>query len=161
MKTLIGVMMLGGGLAAAQATTWDVTLELNGLQRGNKAPSGGPSTQGGTVGVGIRYDDISNTLTVNTPYGISRWNPLAGDSQGVPFHSGAAGHESQVLRNHLAALQFPFHARLGVFAGNLQSPGFPGGEIRGSLTMVPEPETVALVVLGFGALVWMIRRDRT
>lgn len=42
---------------------------------------------------------------------------------------------------------------------NIHTNVFPGGEIRGFLAPVPEPESWALLVLGFGALGGAMRRN--
>jgi len=41
---------------------------------------------------------------------------------------------------------------------NIHTTQFPGGEIRGFLQAVPEPETYALMLVGLGAIGWMNRR---
>ncbi|AOF80686.1 PEP-CTERM -sorting domain protein [Methyloversatilis sp. RAC08] len=41
---------------------------------------------------------------------------------------------------------------------NLHSSEFPGGEIRGFLAPVPEPETYALMLAGLGLIGWAARR---
>jgi PEP-CTERM motif-containing protein/CHRD domain-containing protein len=43
---------------------------------------------------------------------------------------------------------------------NIHTTNFPGGEIRGYLTVaaVPEPETFALLLVGLGAVGWAVRR---
>jgi hypothetical protein len=41
---------------------------------------------------------------------------------------------------------------------NIHSSQFPGGEIRGFLHAVPEPETYALMLAGLGVLGWAARR---
>lgn len=41
---------------------------------------------------------------------------------------------------------------------NIHTDRFPGGEIRGFLSLVPEPQSWALLVLGFGALGAAMRR---
>ena len=46
----------------------------------------------------------------------------------------------------------------GLFYLNVHDANFPGGEIRGQLTLVPEPSTWALLGLGAGGLLWSLRR---
>ncbi|MBL9173209.1 MAG: CHRD domain-containing protein [Verrucomicrobiales bacterium] len=177
MKNLISAMaVVGCCLSAAQATTWDVTLELNGLNGGNEVPANGSTATGGGVGVGIRYDDVSNELSVNVAYGLFGFNPLTGDYQSSSIHLGSASEEGPALVD-LAAIHIPVGPRSGIYSGNvtlsqaaesallagnlymnINSTAFPGGEIRGQLTVVPEPGTVALGVLGLGALAWASRR---
>jgi hypothetical protein len=52
----------------------------------------------------------------------------------------------------------------GVVSGqaylNIHTSAFPGGEIRGFLTAVPESETWALMILGFAAVGTALRRRR-
>jgi hypothetical protein len=43
---------------------------------------------------------------------------------------------------------------------NIHTVNFPGGEIRGALTLVPEPGAWALMIFGFGAAGSMLRRRR-
>ena len=43
---------------------------------------------------------------------------------------------------------------------NIHTNAFPGGEIRGFLRPVPEPATWAMMLIGFGAMGWSIRRRR-
>jgi hypothetical protein len=163
----------------AQAATWDVTLNLNGLNGGNEVPANTSPALGGPVGVGIRYDDASNVLTVNAAYGIFGWAPLTGTYEGAHLHLGAAGEEGPVLVD-LASLHLPFNANSGFFSGNvtlsgaagsalmagniymnIHSSAFPGGEIRGQLTVVPEPEVIALAILGFGGMAMALRRQKS
>ena len=46
---------------------------------------------------------------------------------------------------------------VGLLYVNLRTPDFPGGELRGQITVVPEPSTLALVTLG-GAALLLVRR---
>lgn len=43
---------------------------------------------------------------------------------------------------------------------NIHTTAFPGGEIRGFLHAVPEPETYALMLLGLSVVGWVGRRHR-
>ena len=182
MKNLISAVAVGCCLSVAQAATWDVTLNLNGLNGGNEVPANTSPALGGPVGVGIRYDDASNVLTVNAAYGIFGWAPLTGTYEGAHLHLGAAGEEGPVLVD-LASLHLPFNANSGFFSGNvtlsgaagsalmagniymnIHSSAFPGGEIRGFLTPVPEPATTAAIaggVLGAFAIARRFRSKKT
>lgn len=177
MKNLISAIAVTGCcLSAVQAATWDVSLEINGLNGGNEVSANGSTATGGGVGVGIRYDDASNQLSVNAAYGLFGFSPLTGDYVMSHIHLGAAGENGPVLVD-LASIHIPVGPRSGIYSGNvtlsdaaesalfagnlymnIHSTAFPGGEIRGQLTVVPEPGTVALGVLGLGALVWASRR---
>ena len=63
----------------------------------------------------------------------------------------AAGAEAALLAGLAAGLAY----------SNIHNAQFPGGEIRGFLTSVPEPATWALLLLGFGAMGAGLRRRRT
>ncbi len=51
-----------------------------------------------------------------------------------------------------------FGARTAYF--NLHTVQFPGGEIRGQISAVPEPTTWAMLILGFGAIGVAVRRRK-
>lgn len=174
MKNLISaIAVVGCCLSAVQAATWDVTLELNG---GNEVPANSSTATGGGFGVGIRYDDSSNVLSINAAYGLFGFQPLTSDFSSSGIYLGAPGEDGPLIVD-LSSIQFPITSRSGLYSGNvtlsqavessllggnlyvnIQTAAFPGGEIRGQLTVVPEPGTVALGVLGLGALVWASRR---
>ena len=48
----------------------------------------------------------------------------------------------------------------GQFYFNVHTSIFPGGEIRGQITLVPEPSTLALTGMGLAASAWFLRRRR-
>ena len=181
MKNLINAMAVGVCLTAAQAATWDITLEINGLNGGNEAdPNLSTATGGSNVGTGIVYDDASNILTLNVVYGLFGFQPLTGDYTASHLHEAPAGVNGPVIVD-LASLHVGVDPRSGLYSGgnlvltesqeaaliagnvymNIHSTAFPGGEIRGQLTVVPEPEMVALAVLGFSGLVLAMRRRQS
>ena len=49
-------------------------------------------------------------------------------------------------------------AQAGKAYVNIHDANFPGGEVRGFLAAVPEPETYALMLAGLGALAWVAKR---
>ena len=50
-------------------------------------------------------------------------------------------------------------AKAGTSYANIHTPGtYAGGEIRGFLAPIPEPETYALMLAGLGAVAWAARR---
>lgn len=62
----------------------------------------------------------------------------------------AAGAEAALLQGFAS----------GTAYSNIHNAVFPGGEIRGFLTAVPEPGAWALMILGFGAVGATLRRRR-
>jgi hypothetical protein len=80
----------------------------------------------------------------------------------TPFASGVGGTVSGVWdapegQGTTFAAQLP-----NIVAGrayiNFHTVQFPGGEIRGAIPPVPEPETYALMLAGLGAVGWIGRR---
>jgi hypothetical protein len=65
------------------------------------------------------------------------------------FGGGTAGGAEDALINGLMA---------GKAYSNIHNPTFPGGEIRGFLSLTPEPATWASMLLGFGLAGAAIRR---
>jgi hypothetical protein len=169
---------MGAVALAAQAGVWDVDY-LNGLMTGTEeVPPNASTASGGELGVGMQYDDTSKILTLNAGFGTFGYNVLQGTFQNAHVHIGALGVNGPVtsfgsLTNGGAgAGWFAFGANGGVwnnyqvtlnpteetdlFNGNLyinvHSSLFPGGEIRGQLSVIPEPSTWALGALGLALI---------
>ena len=80
----------------------------------------------------------------------------------TPFASGVGGTVSGKWdaaegNNTTLAAQLP-----NIFAGNsyinFHTTQFPGGEVRGAIQPIPEPETYALMLAGFGAVSLVARK---
>lgn len=175
MKTLVWGFTAAAALASAQAAIWDVNLEVGGLNGNNEStPNLSPAT-GGEVGIGMWYDDALDVLGVNVAYGMFGFTPLTGLYTASHIHQAPAGVPGPVVIN-LAALHTPFTTTSGFYSGsvpltpaletalfagdlylNIHSTTFPGGEIRGQLTAVPEPATAAWVG-GLGLVAFALRR---
>ncbi len=161
-RTALGVAALAA--ATAHADTFLFEAVINGAQ---EVPPTTSAANGTATGV---YDDVANTFTFS-------WNisgPLTGDpaSPGSHIHLGAAGGNGPVI--------FGFNNpdgtwplvgsdvwtgisdanRNALFAGetyfNFHTTAFPGGEVRGQITLVPAPGALAL--LGVGGLAILRRR---
>lgn len=86
------------------------------------------------------YDNLFNLLTAST-YNTNFINANGGTTAGA--------------RSAFLAALASGRAYL-----NIHSTQFPGGEIRGFLVPVPEPATWMMMLIGFGAIGWSIRRRR-
>lgn len=86
------------------------------------------------------YDVVFNTLAAET------YNPAFVTEQG-----GTAAGAELALFNALDTGKAYF---------NIHSTEFPGGEIRGFYTLIPEPASWAMMILGFGIAGTALRRRR-
>ena len=92
---------------------------------------------------GVRSGSYSQSFDM---LAASTWNPAFITANGGTPASAAA------------ALQAGLDAGTAYF--NVHSVMFGAGEIRGNLTPIPEPSSVALMALGLGAVAWGVRRRR-
>ena len=123
---------LGGILTA------DSSDDITGLHIHN-APAG---ANGGVVfGIFSPVHDPDRVITIT--------------SSNIQFSGawGAAQTGGSLLADQLANL------KSGNLYVNVHSTTFPGGEVRGQITAVPEPSTGALALVGLGCC-WMLRRRR-
>ena len=169
MKKALCAVLLSGILATAQAEIIPFTVSLDGPQAGNASPATGSD-------LFIEYDTTSQILSLVVGYGSGTGGvDLTGDftaahihrSVGtvfegltnVPFPAGSA--VSGLLLGTIDYSASPAE-EIELLGGlqyvNVHSTIFNGGEIRGNLTPVPEPTTLALLGLGVSGLLVLRRR---
>ena len=155
----------------ASATTFAFMATLSNV--GEPVPT---STGSGTASV--IFDDVALTVSVNESFANLVNNasaahihcctalPLTGSSGVALGFAGFPSAKTGVYSNTFTLATGPFATLLaGTQAGkayvNIHSPGlYAGGEIRGFLMPVPEPETYALMLAGLG-LVGVAARRRS
>lgn len=167
MKKLIApfglALALSTGIASAQSTFQAV---LNGSSE--NPVNGSTATGFGTVVLNAAQTQI----TVNESWtGLSAaalashiHGPAAvGANAGVLFAlSGVPAATSGSIPEQVFSItptQVGF-LQSGLLYMNIHDATFPGGEIRGQLTAVPEPGTLAIVGVGLAAAGWSLRRRR-
>ena len=93
--------------------------------------------------VGVTSGTYSNTFDLTL---ATSWNPAFVTGNGGT----TAGAEAALLGG----------AAAGTAYFNIHTAAFPGGEIRGFLTAIPEPATWGMMILGFGLAGAALRRRR-
>ena len=156
-----------------------------GLLIGNENPAVLSGGSGGKMGAGIVFNDVTLVLSIFTGWGTTNGftnltgNATAGHLHGPTVSGGAAAFtQSAGVKYGLDSLAgWNASASAGGFNGtvtilaadvaalengqfymNVHTAANGGGEIRGYLTVVPEPSTAALLVIG--ALGMAARRRR-
>lgn len=126
----------------------------------------------------ISFDDVLNAVSVQlsfaglasaAPFGhIHCCTAVPGTGSGLValgftnFPSAASGSYFASLTSFSNGATFASllaGAKAGTAYANIHTPGtYAGGEIRGFLAPIPEPETYALMLAGLGAVAWAARR---
>ena len=157
-----------------------------GLLIGNENPAVITGGSGGEVGAGITYDNVSRILTLNLGWGASNgFTNLTGSTTGGHIHGpttsgGTAAFTQNAsvlfsldtlpgwnssasaggLTNGTVTLTAAQETELlaGRYYVNVHTTTNSGGEIRGYLTAVPEPDRAGLI--GLGIILSALRRKR-
>lgn len=138
---------------SAMGTVWTFNDPLQGLQ---EVP---PNASPGTGSITGTYDDVSNTLSFNLMF-----SGLLGNTTAAHFHHAPPGVAGPVT---IGSAGFPLGVTSGVYGNtyvltptqesqlmagnwyyNVHTNVFPGGELRGQITLVPSPASLALLGLG-------------
>ena len=148
------------------ATVWSLEAALDGLQ---ETP---PNASPGFGVASLSLDDVSGVVTVTS----GSFSGLLSPATAMHIHGPAAPGVA-------AGVLIPLSVTLGTsgtFSGggplppplvadmlggftylNIHTSAFPGGEIRGQISVVPEPSIIALAGMGTGALLWQLRRKHS
>lgn len=171
--------------AAAQATVIQFNLAGTagaGLLTGNE-PSVASGGSGGEIGAGITFDDVSNLLTINVGWGSSQgFTDLSSLSNNSHIHGPTANNNGNGFTQTAAVLFNLTRSSNAVTGGtftdapialnatqktdllngnyyiNIHTANNGGGELRGFLVPVPEPDAPLLGLLGLGAAAMRRRR---
>lgn len=141
----------------SQAAIYSLQAILDGLQE--TSPNATPAT-----GVGLfMYDDVTNSLSYDISYAGLLAPEVAAHIHTAP--PGVAGPVTFPLPPGNpkigAILGFTAAQEVSLLAGdmyvNIHTQQFPGGEIRGQISVIPEPSTFALGGIAVAGLLLMRR----
>ena len=163
-KRFLAMAAVAALTTASQATMWEFTSMLSGL---NEVPPNGSPATGTSTGT---YDDITNMFMMDTVGSNFSANVTA-----AHIHRGAAGIAGPIvfpLSGATGGTSYTSHDMFvftevqeadflaGLYYVNIHSVEFPGGEVRGQLepTVVPEPATFLGLFIGSAILLGARRR---
>ena len=171
MKTLLALTVLTAGLATANAADLFYVANLDAAQEAfhNDDPAGPPDRSGsgtanftltdtGTFSYTVSYSGLSGNSTAAHIHGPAQPGFDAGvlfPLQGGTFGNTSGSFNGSVTLNPTQIAQL----NNGDWYVNIHSVNFPVGEIRGQITAVPEPGTMALMAAASG-LMLALRRKR-
>jgi hypothetical protein len=170
MKTFACILSISASLTFAQAQSYIAS--LNGAQDGGGARQGSGSVNltlsGLTLSLSGSYSGLTTPMTAghihgpaapgvngNVIYDLVGPGVLTGTTSGT--YSGSVTI-TPVVTGYTTTAQQISDLNAGLWYLNIHDSTFPGGEIRGQITLVPEPSSLALLGLGAGALVYRLRR---
>jgi hypothetical protein len=171
MKTLLALSLLAATLASTRAADLFYVANINAAQEAfhNDDPQGVPPdrsgsgignftlTDTGTFSYTISYSGLSGNSTAAHIHGPA----LPGFDAGVliPLQGGTFGSPQGSFNGSVALNQGQIdQLNQGLWYVNIHSSTFGVGEIRGQITAVPEPRTIALIGLAGGLMVALKKR---
>lgn len=140
---------------AASATIIPLSVSMDGSKANAGAGTGSLATGSAT----LTLDTDTNALTWDIT-----WADLGSAATAMHFHGPALPNQSTgvvvdvgvagppVVGNATITEAQESDLLAGLWYLNLHTTGFPGGEIRGQVEVVPEPTTLALLAGGLGLL---------
>ncbi len=126
----------------------------------------------------VSFDDMADTVTVllsfaglanSAPFGHIHCCTAAANTGGAGVALGFTSFPAATTGSYVKVFSLDSTAFDSLLAGttagkayvNIHTPGtYAGGEIRGFLAPIPEPETYAMMLAGLGMLGWMAKRRR-
>ena len=170
MKTFVCVLSIIGSLTVSKAQSYIAT--LNGAQDGGGARQGSGSVNltlsGLTLSLSGSYSGLTTAMTAGHIHGpgapgvpASVIYDLVGPGVLTGTTSGTYNGSITivpVVTGYTTTAQQLSDLNAGLWYLNIHDSTFLGGEIRGQITLVPEPSSLALLGLGAGALVYRLRR---
>lgn len=168
MTNLFGRLLVAGLFWTLAAPASAAIINLNATLNG--AQEVGPTPSPGTGYATLTLDDVANSLNWN----IS-WMDLTAPATAMHFHGPAtAGVNAGVQVNigAISGLTSPSVGGTTITAAqaadllnglwyiNVHTSNYPGGEIRGQVTVVPVPAAMPLLVSGLIGIAGMARKRR-
>jgi hypothetical protein len=167
MKKILPFVLLIAGLNFVQAQTYLFDVVLDGLQ---EVPSNvSPGTGSGTMSLdavttnlswNISFTGLVGNYTASHIHGPATPGVNAGVLVTLPLTSGG-GSSGSMVGSAIISATVRDHLLNDLTFVNVHSTTFPGGEIRGQITLIPEPSSIALLAIGSaaGLLHWRRRRQ--
>jgi len=170
MKTLVCLLSITAWITVSHGQSY--IANLNGAQDGGGARQGTGSVNltlsGLTLSLSGTYSGITTPMSAGhihgpAPVGVNTnvIYDLVGPGILSGTTSGTYNGSLNLIPNptgYTTTAQQISDLNAGLWYLNIHDSTFPGGEIRGQITLVPEPSSLALLGLGAGAIALRLRR---